>query len=75
MWLMATMPCLALGERHAVADTILALRPHAQVLLVSGDQEDLTEVLDGAARLTVSTPPVADGAPSATGGGTRMAHE
>jgi len=36
---------LALGDRQAVAGTILALRPHAQVLLVSGDQEDLTEVL------------------------------
>jgi hypothetical protein len=36
---------LALGERRAVAGTILALRPHAQVLLVSGDDEDLAEVL------------------------------
>ena len=36
---------LALGERDAVAGTIVALRPHAQVLLVSGDDQDLTEVL------------------------------
>jgi hypothetical protein len=36
---------LALGEREAVGRTILALRPHAQVLLVSADEQDLTEVL------------------------------
>jgi hypothetical protein len=36
---------LALGERQALGRTILALRPHAQVLLVSADEQDLTEVL------------------------------
>jgi hypothetical protein len=36
---------LALGEPREVADTVLALRPHAQVLLVSRDDSDLAEVL------------------------------
>jgi hypothetical protein len=36
---------LALGEPRDVADTVLALRPHAQVLLVSRDDSDLAEIL------------------------------
>jgi hypothetical protein len=36
---------LALGDRDAVAGTVMALRPHAQVLLVSSDDQDLTEML------------------------------
>jgi hypothetical protein len=36
---------LALGPPEDVEDTILALRPHAQVLLVSRDDSDLAEVL------------------------------
>jgi hypothetical protein len=36
---------LALGDRDAVAGTVMALRPHAQVLLVSSDDQDLNEML------------------------------
>jgi hypothetical protein len=34
-----------LGERHDVTDTVTALRPHAQVLLVTRDEQDVAEVL------------------------------
>jgi hypothetical protein len=36
---------LVLGEQHDVADTVTALRPHAQVLLVTRDEQDVAEVL------------------------------
>ena len=36
---------LVLGEQHDVADTVTALRPHAQVLLVTSDDQDVAEVL------------------------------
>ncbi|WP_037075775.1 hypothetical protein [Pseudonocardia spinosispora] len=36
---------VVLGEHSLVADTVNALRPHAQVLLVSRDEEDVAEVL------------------------------
>lgn len=34
-----------LGERREVRDVVSALRPHAQVLLVTSDAQDLSEVL------------------------------
>jgi hypothetical protein len=36
---------VVLGARDAVADTVLALRPYAQVLLVSRDESDVAELL------------------------------
>jgi hypothetical protein len=36
---------LVLGDRHDVAHTVTALRPHAQVLLVTQDDQDVAEVL------------------------------
>jgi len=36
---------IILGERSAVGETVTALRPHAQVLLVTQDDQDLSEVL------------------------------
>jgi hypothetical protein len=36
---------LVLGEQHDVADTVTALRPHALVLLVTRDEQDVAEVL------------------------------
>jgi hypothetical protein len=36
---------LILGERQEVRDTVLALRPHAQVLLITGDDQDAAELL------------------------------
>jgi len=36
---------LVLGERGAVGETVTALRPYARVLLVTGDDQDLVEVL------------------------------
>jgi hypothetical protein len=36
---------VVLGERSRVADTLLALRSHAQVLLISRDDQDVAEVL------------------------------
>ena len=40
------MTCgLVLGARHEVDDVVFALRPYAQVLLVTSDEQDVTEVL------------------------------
>jgi hypothetical protein len=36
---------LVLGDQSRSRDTLLALRPHAQVLLVSRDEQDVAEVL------------------------------
>jgi hypothetical protein len=36
---------LILGEQREVQQTVRALRPHAQVLLVTGDAEDASEML------------------------------
>lgn len=36
---------LVLGDQALSRDTLLALRPHAQVLLVSRDEQDVAEVL------------------------------
>jgi hypothetical protein len=36
---------LVLGDQLAVAHTLVALRPHAQVLLVTADEQDVAEVL------------------------------
>lgn len=36
---------LVLGDQEAVATTLVALRPHAQVLLVTADEQDVAEVL------------------------------
>jgi hypothetical protein len=36
---------LVLGDQQAVAHTLVALRPHAQVLLVTRDEQDVAEVL------------------------------
>jgi hypothetical protein len=36
---------VVLGEQFEVAETVLALRPHARVLLVSRDEQDVAEVL------------------------------
>ncbi len=36
---------LVLGGQEAVAHTLVALRPHAQVLLVTSDEQDVAEVL------------------------------
>ena len=36
---------LVLGAQEAVAHTLVALRPHAQVLLVTSDEQDVAEVL------------------------------
>jgi hypothetical protein len=36
---------LVLGNQHEVAHTLVALRPHAQVLLVTRDDQDVAEVL------------------------------
>lgn len=36
---------MVLGEQHDVADTVAALRPHAQVLVVTSDDQDVAEVL------------------------------
>lgn len=36
---------LVLGDRLAVRDTVAALRPHARVLLVTRDDQDVVEVL------------------------------
>ena len=36
---------LILGDRGEVGDTVTALRPHTQVLLVSRDEQDVAEVL------------------------------
>ena len=36
---------LVLGDPHDVEDTVVVLRPHAQVLLVTRDDADLVEVL------------------------------
>jgi hypothetical protein len=36
---------LVLGDRHEVGDVVAALRPYAQVLLVTADEQDVHEVL------------------------------
>jgi hypothetical protein len=36
---------LVLGDRHEVGDVVAALRPYAQVLLVTSDEQDVHEVL------------------------------
>jgi hypothetical protein len=36
---------LVLGDQSLSRDTLLALRPHAQVLLISHDEQDVAEVL------------------------------
>lgn len=36
---------LILGDRHAVTRTVAALRPHAQTLLATTDDRDVTELL------------------------------
>jgi hypothetical protein len=36
---------LVVGEQAAVADTVAAIRPHARVLAVSSDEQDVVDVL------------------------------
>lgn len=36
---------LVLGDRHEVGGVVVALRPYAQVLLVTADEQDVREVL------------------------------
>jgi hypothetical protein len=36
---------LVIGERELIAATVAALRPHARVLMVSGDERDVVDLL------------------------------
>ncbi|OPX09594.1 3-methyl-2-oxobutanoate hydroxymethyltransferase [Mycobacterium sp. AT1] len=36
---------LVIGEQAAVADTVAAIRPHARVLAISSDEQDVVDVL------------------------------
>jgi hypothetical protein len=36
---------LVIGERTLVSGTVAAVRPHARVLMVSGDERDVVDVL------------------------------